>query len=159
MRCRILSERTFESCGFSAKAILGLASRGRISVRLTRRYMLACDWILDPVNHTGSPQVNKHRHMSVHIQIYFLFSSYTDWLSDRFYIALFFALEQTHCTLVACVYEWMTELCFLMHVLNIYRSGVLTELFGCYMGGATWNCCRPHHKNHALASLYSKPHT
>ena len=25
--------------------------------------------------------------------------------------------------------------------LNIHRRGVLTALFGCYMVGATWNCC------------------
>ena len=26
--------------------------------------------------------------------------------------------------------------------LNIHRSGLLTTLFGCYMAGTTWNCCR-----------------
>jgi len=26
-------------------------------------------------------------------------------------------------------------------MLNMHQSGVLTALFGCYMAGATWNCC------------------
>ena len=50
--------------------------------------------------------------------------------------------------------------------LNIHRSGVLTVLFGCYMAGATWNCCRlgafcVHHTtmHHFTVSLHSKPHT
>ena len=46
---------------------------------------------------------------------------------DRFYIALFSALEQTHRALIT--------------LFNIHRSGVLVALFGCYMAGATWNRC------------------
>ena len=41
---------------------------------------------------------------------------------DRFYIALFSALEQTHCAHVTS--------------LNTHRSGVFTALFGCYTAGA-----------------------
>ena len=33
-------------------------------------------------------------------------------------------------------------LAFLLRILNIHRSGVRTELTGCYMIDATWNCCR-----------------
>ena len=60
---------------------------------------------------------------------------------DRFCIALFSALEQTRCVLVACDSTWVT-VAFYSAFLNIHRSGVFTTLFGCYMAGATWNCCR-----------------
>ena len=37
--------------------------------------------------------------------------------------------------------EWLFPFkpCFFF---NSHRSGVLAVLFGCYMAGATWNCCR-----------------
>ena len=35
----------------------------------------------------------------------------------------------------------MTDCSFLSRVLNIHKSGVRTALFGCYMAGATLNCC------------------
>ena len=34
--------------------------------------------------------------------------------------------------------KWLSL--FIEH-LNSHQSGVLTVLFGCYMAGATWNCC------------------
>ena len=46
-----------------------------------------------------------------------------------FYIALFSALEQTHCTHV--MWFWLYP--FIVHIFNINGSGVLI---------ATWNCCR-----------------
>ena len=56
-------------------------------------------------------------------------------------MALFSALEQTHCTLVTCDSEWAT-IVFHGAFFNIHQSGVLTALFGCYMAGAKWSCCR-----------------
>ena len=44
---------------------------------------------------------------------------------DRFYIALFSALKQTHCTLVAVA--------FYSAVLNIHQNGTLIAPFGCYL--------------------------
>ena len=64
----------------------------------------------------------------------------------RFCIALFSALEQTHCALVACGSEWVTVVfssSFIFNFLytarffNIHSSSVLTALFGCCMAGAT----------------------
>ena len=60
---------------------------------------------------------------------------------DRFYIAIFSALEQTHCTLVVCDCEWMT-VAFYNAFLNTILSGVFRARYGCYMAGATRNCCR-----------------
>ena len=48
---------------------------------------------------------------------------------DRSYMALFSALEQTHCALVACDSEWVT--------VAFHPNGVSTALFGFYMAGAT----------------------
>ena len=53
------------------------------------------------------------------------------WIKDvdahsiiiHFYIALFFAFEQTHRTRVACDSEWVS---FYSFVFNIHQSGVLT---------------------------------
>ena len=55
---------------------------------------------------------------------------------DRGYIALFSALEQTHCALVACDSEWVT-VAFHSEFSNIHPNGVSTALFGFYMAGAT----------------------
>ena len=60
-------------------------------------------------------------------------------LKDHFYMVLFSAFEQTHCCLVACDSKWVTT--FLQRALNIHQSGVVAALFGCYMAGATQNCC------------------
>ena len=76
-------------------------------------------------------------------------------------IAPFPASKLTHCALVVCDSEWMTvavitQRLFLLLLLLFVcccscfgegeqptqRSGVLTELLGCYVAGATWNCCR-----------------
>ena len=46
---------------------------------------------------------------------------------DCSYIALFSALEQTHCTLVTCDSKCMTR--FLQCALNIHPSGVVAKLF------------------------------
>jgi len=82
---------------------------------------------------------------------------------DRFYMALFSALEQTHCARMWFLnsdlletHFWIssTEVVYLQHA-----------LFGCYMAGATWNCCRlsalcVHHTTmHYVTSLHAKPHT
>ena len=66
-----------------------------------------------------------------------------------FYIMLFSTLKQTHCALVTCDSEWVTSL-FIVH-LDIHQSGVLAALFGCYMAGATWNCC--HLGTHAVYTI------
>ena len=50
--------------------------------------------------------------------------------------------RQVHCTLVICRLQWVTVADLHSTFLNVHRSGVLTALFGCYMAGATWNCCR-----------------
>ena len=55
---------------------------------------------------------------------------------DCFYIVLFSALEQTHCTHVTSDSERVT-VSFYHALFNIHRSGVLTALFGCCMAGAT----------------------
>ena len=62
-------------------------------------------------------------------------------IADRFYIVLFSALEQTHCTHVACDSEWMT-VSFYSAFFNIHQSDVVAAIFGCCMAGATWNRCR-----------------
>ena len=53
-----------------------------------------------------------------------------------FYIALFSALEQTHCAdwhviLNECLYP------FIARIINIHGSGVLVALCGCCTAGAT----------------------
>ena len=54
---------------------------------------------------------------------------------------------------------------FLCMFFNVHQSSVLTVLFGCYVAGATWNCCHlgtffVHHTTmHHVASLHAKPHT
>jgi len=53
-------------------------------------------------------------------------------VADRFHIALFSALEQIHCAHCR-MWFWVTSF--------LSRGGVPTALFGCYMAGATWNCC------------------
>ena len=61
---------------------------------------------------------------------------------ERFYIALFSALKQTHCAHVARDSEWVT-VSFYNAFLNIHRSPVLTAtaLFYCCVAGAMRNCC------------------
>ena len=55
-----------------------------------------------------------------------------------FYIALFSALEQTHCAhWHVIVNEWLYP--FIARIINIHGSGVLVALCGCCMDGATWN--------------------
>ena len=59
-------------------------------------------------------------------------------ITHSFYIALFSALEQTHCA------HWQVILNerlqpFIARIINIHRSGVLIALCGCCMAGATWN--------------------
>ena len=61
---------------------------------------------------------------------------------DHFDIALFSALEQTHCTLVACDCKMSDCRCFIdiyrpPRFVNILPSCVLTSLFSCCMAGAT----------------------
>ena len=52
-----------------------------------------------------------------------------------FYIALFSALEQTHCAHWHVILdEWLYL--FIARIINIHGSGVLIALFGC-MAGAT----------------------
>ena len=63
----------------------------------------------------------------------------TDCLIFAFPLALFSALEQPALLSHVTLREWQCS--FLQRVLNIHRSGVLTPRFGCYIGGATWNCC------------------
>ena len=55
-----------------------------------------------------------------------------------FYIALFSALEQTHCAHWQVILnEWLYP--FIARIINIHGSGVLVALCGCCMAGATWN--------------------
>ena len=39
-----------------------------------------------------------------------------------------------------CMQLWRSDWPFLLHVLNIHQSDILTMLFGCYVAGALWNC-------------------
>ena len=57
-----------------------------------------------------------------------------------FHIALFSALKQTPCAHVAFETEWVTVFIY-SAFFNINRGSVLITLFGCYVAGATWNCC------------------
>ena len=58
--------------------------------------------------------------------------------------------------------EWLA---FCSAFFNIHGSGVLTVLFGCYMAGATWNCCYlgaffVHQTTmYQVTSLHAKPQT
>ena len=71
---------------------------------------------------------------------------------DCFHIALFSALEQTHCAHVASGSEWVTGVSSfikkkkkkkkLSEFFTIHRSGVLTASFGFCMADATYSCCR-----------------
>ena len=63
-------------------------------------------------------------------------------ITDRFYIALFSAVEQTHCTHVAYVnYDWVT-----VSYYSAFKKKILsTEVVywqRYLVAGATWNCCR-----------------
>ena len=54
------------------------------------------------------------------------------------YIALFSALEQTHCAQWHVILnEWLYH--FIARIIHIPGSGVLIALCGCCMAGATWN--------------------
>ena len=60
-----------------------------------------------------------------------------------FYIALFSALEQTHCAHVDVILnEWLQP--FIARIFYIHGNGVLIALFGCCMAGATWNAIQPY---------------
>ena len=54
---------------------------------------------------------------------------------DHFYIELFSAFEQTHCDLVQYDSQ-LVNVALYSRLLNSHQSGVLTELFGCYLAGA-----------------------
>ena len=75
----------------------------------------------------------------MHSHLHVLWNKHID-VVYRFYIVLFSTLEQSHCTLVACDSKWVTVASY-STFFNIHQSGVFTALFGCYMAGATWNCC------------------
>ena len=81
-----------------------------------------------------------------------------------FYIALFSALEQTHCAHWHVIpNEWLYP--FIARIINIHGSGVLVVLCECCMAGATWNAavsaqvlCTPFNMHQVTMSLHSKPH-
>ena len=55
-----------------------------------------------------------------------------------FYIALFSALEQTHCAHCHVILnEWLYP--FIARIINIHGTGLLVAVCGCCMAGATWN--------------------
>ena len=57
------------------------------------------------------------------------------------YIALFSALEQTHCAhWHVIVNEWLYP--FIARIINIHGSGVPIALFGCFHGWCHVKCCR-----------------
>ena len=41
-------------------------------------------------------------------------------------------------------FQWVTSVVVVFYsaFFNTHRNGVLTALFGCYMAGGAWNCCR-----------------
>ena len=61
------------------------------------------------------------------------------------------------------MWRWMTSLTqpIKKKYLNTHWSGVLIALFGCYMAGATWNCCclSACSVHQFTVSLHAKPHT
>ena len=57
----------------------------------------------------------------LHFLTCFLVDLYT------FFIALFFASEQTPCTVIVC--DWTGDCSFTQHIVNTVHSGVLTALF------------------------------
>ena len=66
-------------------------------------------------------------------------------LFDCFHIVLFSALKQTHCTVVKLTAllsntVWKEWLAF--YSTFWVPTKVVTVPFGCYITGATWNCCR-----------------
>ena len=54
-------------------------------------------------------------------------------------IAPLSASKQTHCMLVACIFEWVTVHSTFLLLTSIK---VVKTLFGCYMAGAMSDCCR-----------------
>ena len=48
----------------------------------------------------------------------------------------------THSLILELSESTSVTVAFYSAFLNIHQNGVLTTLFGCYMAGATWNCCR-----------------
>ena len=81
-----------------------------------------------------------------------------------FYVALFPALKQTHCTLVTCNSEWVTAV---SAFLKIHWSGVLTALLSLLHGWCHMKlllslcifCVRHTTMHHFTVSLHLKPHT
>ena len=60
---------------------------------------------------------------------------------DRFYIALFSALEQTRCAFIACDSEKVTVAFYCAFWICAELVCLQRCLVVCYMAGATWNCC------------------
>ena len=66
------------------------------------------------------------------------------------------------CCMIFCISDY-NSLLDLFLIFNIHRSGVLAMLFGCYMAGATRNCCGLgafciHHTiMHKVTPLHVKP--
>ena len=60
-------------------------------------------------------------------------------MSHKCFTAIFSASEQTHSALVVCDSEWLTVV---SHNSLWKLTEVVTALFGCYMAGSKWNCCR-----------------
>ena len=47
----------------------------------------------------------------------------------------------SHAAFCCCCFSERMTVSFYSALFNIYRSGILTALFGCCIAGATWNCC------------------
>ena len=86
---------------------------------------------------------------------------------DCSYLALFSALDQTHCALVVCGSKWVT-IFFYSTFLNIHWHGVLAAIFCCYMAGAcktaaisAHSLCTPYNyaSVYTVTSCNAKPHT
>ena len=76
---------------------------------------------------------------------------------DLFYVALFSALDQTHC---ACMWFYMRDLLFTARLLNVHRSGVLTALAWLVPHEAAAVSARSVYTiQPCTISLHAKPHT
>ena len=85
---------------------------------------------------------------------------------DCFYIALFSASEQTHCTLVVCDSEWVTvALSHHSAILNIHQWCAYSAVWLLHGWCHMWNCCLfGAHSMYTIQpctsfQFYSKPHT
>ena len=114
----------------------------------------SCNTIFDPVYLLGIRNVLRTGWSDCYLRnvtwlcIITFISSYPESTQYGLYIAIFCSRANSlrscrmrfwkcGCNLFSGLFYFSYQILF-----SIHRSGVLTALFGCYMAGATWNCCR-----------------